>query len=391
VDLRRIARPEPRDDPDPDLLDRIRAAIRRDGPMTFARFMELALYDPTRGYYRGAVARPGRAGDFLTAPEASPIFGRSLARFALGVHAALGRPEPFPIREHGAGSGALATPLVAALLEAVDGPTTVRYLVAEVEPARVAAVRRRFSEAGLDPVRATVEADDRGPIDGLAIANEVVDALPTHRVVGSADAMGEVFVGLGAGDALVDVEGDPSTPRLAERLAAEGVALEPGQRAEVCLALDGWVADAAAGIGRGVLLVIDYGHDTDALHDPRRRFAGTLVTYRDHVAGDDPYASVGRQDLTAHVDLTALDRAAEAAGLRLLGGTTQSRFLDALGAGELLVAEQTRPGVALADYLDTRAALVRLIDPSGMGGFAVRAYGRGLPDEARLPGFADAN
>ena len=108
--------------------------IAASGPMTFARFMTIALYDPARGYYRGAVARPGRVGDFLTAPEASPIFGRTLARFALAVHAAIGAPAGFTIREHGAGAGALAGPLVEALLAADGGPSEIRYLVVPMRP-----------------------------------------------------------------------------------------------------------------------------------------------------------------------------------------------------------------------------------------------------------------
>ena len=202
MDLRREP-PRPLDETsDPALLAAIRDEIRRDGPMSFARFMEIALYDPDSGYYRSARARPGRGGDFLTAPEADPIFGRAIARFAGAVHAAIGSPPTFPIREYGAGEGALAAPLVDALLDPVDptspAPVVIRYLVDEVEPRRVAAVRGRI--AALGPAvagRVVVEPDDGAAIDGLAIANEVLDALPTARVVGRGDRLREVRVGLG--------------------------------------------------------------------------------------------------------------------------------------------------------------------------------------------------
>jgi SAM-dependent MidA family methyltransferase len=367
----------------PVLLEAIRAAIAASGPMTFARFMEIALYDPARGYYRGAVARPGRAGDFLTAPEASPIFGRTVARFAAAVHAAIGAPPTFDIREHGAGTGALAAPLAAALLVTDGGPSAIRYLVAEVEPARVDAIRSALA----DLPNADVEPDDGRPIDGLVIANEVLDALPIHRVVRRGNVLREVHVGTARDGALIDVEADPSTPALADRLAAEAVELADGQHAEICLALEGWIERAAAELTRGVLLLVDYGHPAAELYDPRRRAAGTLATYQGHQVGEDPYRAIGRQDITAHVDVTAVERAAARAHLDHLGTTTQAEFLSRLGAGELLVAEQTSPGADLQSYLETRSALVRMIDPGAMGRFRVMAFGRGLDPGAALPGL----
>jgi SAM-dependent MidA family methyltransferase len=383
VDLRRVPVPNQEVDSDPDLLAAIRDEIARTGPLTFARFMEIALYDPARGYYRGTVARPGRAGDFLTAPEASPIFGRTLARFARGVHAAIGGPGTFTIREHGAGTGALAAPLVAELLSTDGGPEAIDYLVAEVEPARLGAVRAAL--AGQSAV--TVEPADGRPSDGLVIANEVLDALPTHRVLRRGGDLREILVGSRPDGELVDVEANPSTPALASRLAAESIELADGQRAEICLAVDGWIERAAADLTRGALLLIDYGHPAADLYDPKRRAAGTLATYLGHRVGDEPYRSVGRQDITAHVDVTAVERAALAAGLDHLGSTTQAEFLTRLGAGELLVAEQTRPGANLQAYLETRSALVRMIDPGAMGRFRVMAFGRGLEPDVRLPGL----
>jgi SAM-dependent MidA family methyltransferase len=382
VDLRRVPVPEQDVASDPVLEAAMRDEIARSGPMTFARFMEIALYDPARGYYRGAVARPGRAGDFLTAPEASPIFGRTLARFARGVHAAIGAPGSFTIREHGAGTGALAAPLVAELL-ADGGPGSIDYLVAEVEQARVEAVRAALASQP----DVTIEPDDGRPIHGLVIANEVLDALPTHRVVRRGADLREVLVGIGPAGELVDVEADPTTPALAARLSAESIELSDGQSAEICLAVDGWIERAVAGLARGVLLLIDYGHPAVDLYDPKRRAAGTLATYLGHRVGEDPYRAIGRQDITAHVDVTAVERAALAAGLAHLGTTTQAEFLSRLGAGDLLVAEQTRPGASLQAYLDTRSALVRMIDPGAMGRFRVMAFGRGLGADVRLPGL----
>ena len=385
VDLRRVPADDLEVASDPVLLEAIRDEIERRGPMTFARFMEVALYDPERGYYRGADARPGRGGDFMTAPEMHPIFGRAIARFVDDVWLALGRPTPFTIREHGAGTGALIEAILAGLEADGSGALdALRYRAVEVAPARLAALRARLEGIGRDSI---LEADGDEPIDGLILANEVLDALPTHRVVARAGELREVLVGLDEAGRLVDVEAPPTTPRLADRLAAEDVVLADGQRAEICLALDPWVERVAMGLGRGVVLLVDYGHPAAELYLPTRRFAGTLVAYLRHQVHDDPYLAIGRQDLTAHVDVTAVERAGRAAGLDHLATVTQARFLDRLGAGEILVGYQAGPAATLQAYLEARAALVRMIDPAAMGRFRVIAFGRGLPKGRGLRGL----
>jgi SAM-dependent MidA family methyltransferase len=370
---------------DPVLTNAIRAEIERDGPITFARFMEFALYEPGHGYYRAAERRPGRSGDFLTAPEAHPIFGASLARFVERVWSALGSPARLTIREFGAGGGALAEALLARI--AAGDPAlarAVRYRAEEIETRRLNDLRTRLAAAGLDD---RLEPDDGGPITGLAIANEVLDALPTHRVVVRDGRLREVLVGWHDG-AFHDVEAEPSTPALARRLAEEHIRLSEGQQAEICLEIETWVAGAAAGLERGVLLLIDYGDTAERLYDVRRRPAGTVLAYLRHRAHGDIYRAVGRQDLTAYVDVTAVEAAATAAGLVHLGTTTQGPFLAGLGAGDRLVELQGDSMAALPAYLEARAALVRMIDPGAMGGFRVMAFGRGLPPGATLAGLA---
>lgn len=362
---------------DPVLVERIREEIDRNGPLPFARFMELALYDSERGYYRADAARPGREGDFLTAPEAHPLFGRALARLLEDVRQVLAG-KTFTIREYGAGEGRLAE----AVLGAMEGPD-VRYRAVEVEPRRIERLRSRLEGAGLAD---RLVPDDGSPIVGAVVANEVLDAIPTHRVVQRAGHLREILVSWLDGH-FVDVESDPTTPSLADRLAFEGVELSEGQQAEVCLAVDEWVATAAAGLERGILLLIDYGYPALELYEPGRRPRGTLAAYLRHRAHEDPYRAVGRQDLTAHIDVTAVERAAVRAGLDHLATTTQAQFLAALGAGELLVALQTAPGETLGTYLEARSALVRMLDPAAMGRFRVMAFGRGLPAGRTLRGF----
>ena len=183
------------------------------------------------------------------------------------------------------------------------------------------------------------------------------------------------------------MEADPSTPALLARLDAEGMTLAEGQRAEVCLAVDGWIAGVAAGLRRGLLLLIDYGYPATELYDPVRRRDGTLRAYLRHRVHDDPYVHVGRQDLTAHVDVTAVERAATAAGLDHLGTTTQAEYLVGLGTESLLQAIQADPATTIEGYLAVRSALMRLLDPSAMGRFRVMAFGRGWPAGPAPAGF----
>ena len=384
-----LAAPLP--DSDPRLVTRIRAEIRDHGPMTFARFMQLALYDPEAGYYATVAADaprgPGRAGDFLTAPEGHPIFGWALARQLEEVWDRLGRPDPFVAREHGAGLGGLALGILSGLRRSGSALLdAIRYQVVEISPAHLDRIRERLGAAGLADRLAP--AGDL-PAPGAILANELLDALPVHRVEGAPadDARGPVlerFVELD-GDDLTTVLDSPSTPALAERLGVEGIALAPGQPAEICLEIDGWVSGSAAPLERGLLLVIDYGADAPELYAPAR--GSTLRAYHRHRVHADPLVAIGRQDLTAHVDLTAVTRAAAAAGLAPIGRATQADFLASLGLGELLVGLQQEPGTTLEAYLEARSAVARMLDPRATGAFAVLAFGRGMPAGPPLRGF----
>jgi len=365
---------------DPGLAARIREAIRTDGPMTFARFMGLALYDPDGGYYRAADARPGRGGDFLTAPELHPIFGEMIGRAVEDAWAGLGRPEPFVIREYGSGDGALALAMLPGL------PRAIGYDPVDVDPRRQASLQARLAAAGLD---GRLTKQEGGQIDGVIVANEVLDALPVHRVRQREDQLRELAVEVGADGAFLEVEVDPTTTELAARLATEGVTLADGQTAEVCLELDRWIAEATTQLRRGLVLLIDYGFPAGELYDPVRRRDGTLRAYVRHQVSDDPYRFVGRQDLTAHVDVTAVEAAAHRAGLTTLGITTQAEALIGLGIEARLREIQADPATTFEAYTLLRSALMRLLDPAAMGRFRVMAFGRGWPSqEAPLRLFA---
>ncbi|MSQ11432.1 MAG: SAM-dependent methyltransferase [Dehalococcoidia bacterium] len=367
----------------------IREAIRREGRITFARYMELALFSAPGGYYstlRQAKAE-GRYRDYFTAPMAHPLFGRLLAHQLQEVWESLGRPDPFWIVEPGCGDGLLARDILAGMERVTpDCLSATRYVLAD----RTAPV-----SGFLQPVLRHTErmATDRLPFRGVVgcvLSNELLDAFPVHRFQAQGGRLMEVYVALD-GDRFAEWLEEPSSPRLTERLAAIQSAtggLPDGVRGEVCLEMEDWVADVARGLARGVVLTIDYGYTTQALGGLAMR-AGTLRCYFRHTVGGNPYVRPGRQDITAHVDFGALMACGEQAGLATLGYATQDAFLRNLGADLYLEAlhAQRLPDSELAA---NRMGMLELVRPEGMGNFKVLAQGKGL-GAAQLSGFHESN
>jgi SAM-dependent MidA family methyltransferase len=360
----------------------IRAEIQSnpDRRITFARYMERALYEPDLGYYRQPADRPTDTGDFLTAPETHSIFGWTVARRIEAMWAELGGPRPFDLIEYGAGSGTLALSILDGMRrhgeanqQAADLKAATRYQPVESNPYRLADLRERFEGAGLAGLLAATGAPSIGsvPVTGVILANEFLDALPVHRFVIRGGKLLELYVAWQ--DGFVEVAGEPSTPALADRLAGDGVRVDQlaeGQVGEISLGLGEWLRGVATGLERGYVLVIDYGHDATELYGPRR-LAGTLLGYRGHRVVENPFEDPGLIDLTAHVDFTALERLAAASGFRTVSSTTQSEFLVAAGLEEELRALQSSPDLTLADYTRARSGIVRMLDPRHMGRFRV--------------------
>jgi SAM-dependent MidA family methyltransferase len=375
---------EPLPPSDPVLLDRIRSEIARSGPMPFPRFMELALYDPEHGYYLSDAARVGRGGaDFLTAPETHPIFGAAVARSVASVWRRLGESPSFVVREYGAGRGTLATSIVQAL--AADEPrlaAALRYEAVEINPHR----RAEIGSAAVVPLSPAEAAAAPPTPSGYVLANEFLDAFPVHRLIRTAKGLREIHVDTEPGtDRLREVAGPLTDPALEHRLEDEGIDLAEGSQAEVAEGLGQWFEEVGRWLTAGVATIVDYGDDAAKLYDERHA-RGTLLGYAGHRAVDDPPASVGRQDLTAHVDFTAAVRAANLAGLTTFGRTTQARFLVDLGLEALLETARSAAHDPQA-WLALRSGVVRLLDPRHMGGFGVLVVGRGLHGTEPLPGL----
>jgi SAM-dependent MidA family methyltransferase len=371
------------------LVALIRDEIVADGAIHFARFMELALYAPGLGYYQTPERRPGRGGDFLTAPEATPLFGITIARQIADCWELLGRPERFIIREYGAGIGGLAYDILAGLSEASPGAfAAAEYRLVEISEERIAPALAAMHEAGLsEKVEAELAGDALEAIEGVAIANEVADALPVHRLIWRNGELHELWVGWRDGW-FADVEGPLSAEAVDAAAHVRTVIASPedGDRFDVSPAAMDWMRLVGAGLRRGFAFVIDYGYRARELYEPARR-DGLVRGYAEHTVTDNPYLRVGTQDLTAHVDFDALTRSGEEAGMELAGLTTQGEFLSALGMGELLVAIQQDPEMTLEQYLAAQAAVLRLIDPGGLGRFRVLAMTKGIELGQPLRGF----
>jgi SAM-dependent MidA family methyltransferase len=371
-----------------DLIAVIRAAIAdAGGRIPFARYMELALAHPVYGYYASGLGAPGREGaDFLTAPETSPYFGRCLAVQIAECWQLLGAPPSFTIWEHGAGTGTLAHTVLDALRQIEPGAyAATEYWLDDVSA--ISLMRARLAVAA-HAEHVAWGAPPTG-IVGIVLANEFVDALPVHRVRVERGALWEAFVVWNQEHVgFADEWAAPSTPALAKMLAAEDVTLDEGQIAELCLAAMPWITAVARRLNKGYVLIIDYGDIAPALFRPGRFPEGSLMCYERHTANRAPYQHVGAQDMTAHVDFTALEDAAIRAGMTTLGLTTQAAFLASLGLGEMLYAA-TQQATDAVRYITERNAVVRLIEPSAMGRNRVLLLGNNVPMEPRPRGLTE--
>lgn len=339
------------------------ALIRERGPIPFAKFMAECLYHPEHGYY-SSLGVP-RFRDYYTSSDVHPIFGRLLARQLHEMWNALGRPGPFLVVEAGAGTGRLA----AHILDFSARELPEFYAALDYVAVERSAARRAAQGVSLDPHLAAGRAVSSAGLpaqvpEGCILSNEFFDALPVHRVVREHGELQEIYVGLD-GERFCDHLGPLSVPALANYFAAQCVELLKGQQAEAGLAACDWIEDAGRRLARGFVLTVDYGHPAQELYN-ERHLRGTLLAYRRHRASEDYYLAPGEQDLTAHVNFTALDLWGRRAGLQPLGQVSQAGFLLALGRGNEF-DDLYDSGEDEVARLRARLLLKNLIHPEGMG------------------------
>jgi SAM-dependent MidA family methyltransferase len=305
----------------------LQAGIERHGPLTFAEFMEAALYDPQFGYYGAGRGTIGRAGDFITSVSVGPLFGRLLARHFLKTWERLERPERFTLVEQGAHDATLAGDVLAAL-EGSECWTSLEYVIAE--PATLWRERQQGRLGTSGKVRWVERLDELPPVQGVVFCNELLDAFPVHRVRWTGEAWREMYV-VADEAGFAWREGELSSSELHAAVEKIPMPLPAGYDTEVNLRAAEWVGTAGRAISRGAVLVIDYGYERPEFYRPERA-GGTLSAYGGHERVSEVLSRPGEIDLTSHVDFTTISDAGEAAGLRLAGFTDQHRFLGALGA-----------------------------------------------------------
>ena len=358
--------------------------------ITFARYMALALYHQQYGYYNSGIVRIGAAGDFFTSSSLGRDFGELLAIQFEQMWHILGCPDPFYLVEMGAGNGELARDILNYLVNhSNDLVKSLKYIIIERSPALIEIQQQllkfdieltwqKWSDLAVDSIK------------GCFFSNELVDAFPVHLIKKGRDRLQEVYLTL-HDDRLSEVVDSISTEAIVQYFEAIDIDLladryPTGYRTEVNLEALNWIEKVAARLKRGYVLTIDYGYTAEKYYRPTRD-RGTLQCYYQHRRHNNPYANLGYQDLTAHVNFTALQRWGELHHLETIGFTQQGLFLMALGLGDRL-NELSSGKYNVLEILKRRDALHQAIDPTGLGGFGVLIQGKNLQNRSELRGLS---
>lgn len=355
----------------------IRTRIRENGKITFAEFMELALFHPQDGYYtRGRSI--GAEGDYFTSSTAHPAFGALIALQVKQMWELLGSPSPFYLVEMGAGGGLLAKDILSySKLLSQPFKEALQYVALDRRP--IAQSAPEWIGSHLQPILTTgVPFRD---VVGCFLSNELLDAFPVHRFKIEGGSLKELYVTLD-GERLVEIADAPSTPLIQQRLDSlapdlVGGSLSEGFRGEVNLGIGPWMQEVTQSLSRGFVITIDYGYAAQELYSPQRS-RGTLQCYYMHTQSSNPYVHIGQQDITAHVDFTTVMREGEKHGLSTLGFATQRDFLTNLGMQAFMKALRQK-GLPQHDYYANRMGMQELVQPNGLGNFKVLVQSKGLP------------
>lgn len=382
--------------------------------ITFADYMDLALYHPEQGYYATGAVNIGSEGDFFTSPHLSRDFGELLAEQFAQMWDILGHPMPFTLMEMGAGQGLLAADVLYYLHRHYpDCFEALEYIIIEKAAGLIYQQQQQLHRLKIGdkalPLRwCSLEEIPENSIIGCCFSNELIDAFPVHQVVIEGGQIKEIYVttaNTGIDNITLDAQAPSetnfveitdtlSTSKLTDYFDFIGIDLlsgtyPEGYRTEVNLAALDWLKTVTKRLQRGFILTIDYGYSADRYYQPARH-QGTLQCYYQHQHHDNPYLYIGQQDITAHVNFTALERQGELCGLRKVGFTQQGLFLMALGLGDRIAALSARDsdrGNAIAKGQDVikimqrRQILHQLMDPMGLGGFGVLVQSKGLKQQ----------
>lgn len=368
----------------------IKDEIKKRGSITFAEYMEMALYHPEAGYYIRDREKIGPEGDFYTSPDVSPVFGKVLAGQAEEMWRISGRPDSWALVEFGAGKGFMARDIINHAEEKhKDFHSAMYYVIIDRSPHMIKRQKEILSGV-TGPGRGIIwleglEKLKPESVVGCFLSNELIDAFPVHRVIKKGGEYREIYVTCDGGS-IVEEEGVPSGRDLIEYINDFGIDMEDEQEIEINLAVRGWLEGVSRALCRGFVLTIDYGDTAESLFSPMRH-RGTIRSYRRHRLAKSLYDCPGDQDITASVNFTALMRWGEEDGLMTAGYASQSHFLMNLGILNYLKPREQGAGFDHAALKETMA-VKKLIMPEGMGSvFKVLAQQKGFNDGVNLSGF----
>ncbi len=363
--------------------------------ITFAEYMDLVLYHPHYGYYSSGNVQIGSQGDFFTSSSVGADFGELLGKQFIDIWEILGQPTSFSLVEMGAGQGLLAADIFNYLQHYV--PQLLKelsYIIVEQAPGlvkRQQELLQPWLEQGVNIYWQSWQEIPENSLVGCCFSNELVDAFPVHQIVWQEGKLQEVYLSL-AENKLVEVIATPSTSQLTDYFTQLKINFSDnnypdGYRSEVNLEALNWLETVAKRLRQGYLITIDYGYDATKLYHPQRS-QGTLQCYYQHRRHNNPYVNLGYQDITSHVNFTALESWGELFGLQQVGLTKQAMFLMALGLGESLQA-LSNGTFSFQEILQRRDALHQLIDPTGLGGFKVLIQSKEVENEETLQGLKE--
>ncbi|MBA2498199.1 MAG: SAM-dependent methyltransferase [Chitinophagaceae bacterium] len=296
--------------------------IKLNGPISFHDFMEMALYYPELGYYTSKGEKIGTEGDFYTSSDLSPVFGAMVAKQLEEIWQIMGT-KTFTVVEYGAGNGSLCENILNYFKKDIKLFENFYYCI--IEKSQSLRDKQKIHLNG--NIRWVDKIQDLDEIEGCVISNELVDNFAVHLVEMHEELM-EIFIDYQTNKFIEILK--PASDKLKNYLDELKVTLPNGFRTEINLEAIGWLQDIAQSLNKGYIITIDYGFTSDELYSDRRR-QGTLLCYNKHQINDDVYNDIGKQDITAHVNFSALSYWGQKAGLDYCGFTNQANFLLALG------------------------------------------------------------
>ncbi len=377
----------------PHLKDIIIERIKREGPITFKSFMEMALYYPGLGYYNSERAPIGRRGDFYTASHLHPAFGAVIAKVLMDMWTFMDKPNNFYAVEIGGGAGYLCKDIFDYLNHcSEDKPSDVRnaflkslrYVMVEFNP-YMRQRQVRLLEGYADRVKWVKSINELiTGINGCILSNELLDSFPVH-LIEMDDELREIYIDL-ENNNFIEIKQNVSTDKLIKYLKDFSINLHFGYRTEINLMIKDWLNDVASVLKRGFLLTIDYGYTSSEYYNEERT-KGTMLCYHRHQFSENPYEHIGEQDITAHINFSSLSLWGKELGLKTIGYCSQGIFLIASGIDEII----TELYGDLPDYQFIVTGIKGLILPQGMGEthkIMIQYKGKGEPE---LKGFSISN